>query len=765
METRNREARSSGWSISTLRGIFEVITSEHFSKIKYHFIKKGFPGTEIDELIGLDSETLVSGAPFLFCTGDGRAIEPGDLLKVLFQHYNKSHFALWNMKFDSGSILYELPPGAIIYEEDRTTIKRFTPGKYELWTTGKTQWHFKDCNGIPIEIVLEYIPHKFLKVSYLHGGRDYWLKFWDICQFFASSLDRAAQKYLGEKKAEIDTKTFTIEIIEKRWKEIVKYCVQDARLTGLLGNFLLAKITEFGLRTTALYSQASISFRFFQDNGEIIGIPRYFKHYPAFVRVAMDAYEGGKFEVTTKGFHPELYEYDLTSAYPREIADLVNIDRADIMRTTVFQKDAVYGFMRCKVKIVDSLHVPAGLMINNTRVYAIGEYFITITKNEYLYYKEIGAEITILDGWFLFVKNIEYPYRDNVLKLFELKSHYKEKGDAALTLLCKVMLNGFYGKFCQLIEDWTGAYKAGVGFNPIYASVITANVRLKVCRIQNRYKDSCLAVHTDSVIMTEPLDASLVKKGELGEFEYVEGKAPGVLVACGCYQIGDAGAFKGFEPRRVKQYGGSPDEAAIVGERDETWFEILERYKGEMEIPYKALRVESWIEATAKGHFDKINKFEIHPKNIALNADVKRIWPHDDLTGRDLLEGLIRSEPVVIVQTEPPEYWLLPRHIKRRFKYGLKKDNPGTGAEGGGQCRAARIGTIRGDNGQGTRHDDKPIKFGNNNKLKGGKAKGGRTGRASIKNVSRKGKKQVNKQPKREGEKCTKKPKIPQKRT
>lgn len=700
-----------------------MITSELYDRIKYHFIKKGFPGTEIETLVGLDSETLVSGAPFLFCFGDGRAVEPSELYDTLFRYYKNTDFALWNMKFDSGSILYDLPAGAIIYEEDGETIKRFTPGKYELWTTGKTTWFYKDRDGVAHEIFLEYIPHKYLKISI---NKFLWVKFWDICQFFASGLDAAAKKYLGEKKLEIETKKFTLEYYEKHKKKIVEYCARDADLTGRLGNFLLKKINEFGLRVTALYSQASVSFRFFQDNGEIIGIPRYFKRYPDFIRVVIDSYQGGKFEVQTRGYSPALYEYDLTSAYPREIADLINIDRADILRSTVFQPEAVYSFMRVKIKITESVAVPTGIMVQGTRVYAIGEYFVSVTKNEYLYYKELGAEITILDGWFLFIKDIEYPYRENVLKLFDLKSYYKEKGDAALTLLCKVMLNGFYGKFCQLIPDWKGVYKAGVGFNPIYAAVITANVRLKVCRIQNRYKDACLAVHTDSVIMTEPLDPSLVHKGILGEFEYVDGPAPGVLVACGCYQIGDAGAFKGFEPRRVKQYGGNPDEAAVVGERDETWFEILKRYKGKTEIPYKALRVESWIEATSKGHFDKINRFEIHPKNIALNADIKRIWKDDDLTGRDFLAGLIRSEPVVIVQSSPPEYWKFPRHIQRRFKYGNKKNDSGPRPGRGNPDRGRGTPEVSGEGRNGAGDNNRPVKLRSPSKLESGKEKGTR---------------------------------------
>jgi hypothetical protein len=697
-----------------------MITSELFDRIKYHFIKSGFPGVEIETLVGLDSETLISGAPFLFCTSDGRAIEPADLLPVLFKHYSGADFALWNMKFDSGSILYDLAPGAIIYD-DKGNILRFTPGKYELWTTNKTSWYYKR-DGVPVEIEVEYIPHKYLKIS---EDKKHYIKFWDICQFFASSLDKAAAKYLGEHKFKIKTKKFTLDYVDRHKSEIIRYCCRDAELTGRLGNFLLKKIDEFGLRVTALYSQASVSFRFFQDNGEIIGVPRYMKNYPDFMRVVIDSYEGGKFEVTTRGSHGALYEYDIVSAYPREIADLVNIDRADIMRSTIYQPDCYYAFIRCKVKIYDPVAVPAGLMVAGTRVYSTGEYFVTLTKNEYLYYLEIGAEVTILDGWYLFIKNIEYPYRDNVLKLFKLKSEYKEKGDAALTLLCKVMLNGFYGKFCQVIPDWKGDHRAGVGFNPVYASVITANTRLKVCRIQNRYKNSCLAVHTDSVMLTEPLDPALVHPGALGEFEFVVGPAPGVIVACGCYQLGDEGAFKGFEPRRVKQYGGNPDEAAVVGERDETWQEILKRYRNKQEIPYKALRVESWVEATSKGHFDKINKFEIHPKNIALNADVKRLWPRDDFTGSDLLGGLIRSEPVITVQTEPPEFWRLPRHIRKRFKYGLKKDITGPGPGCGTPDNGKGTGKIPGEHSRGARDDGRSVKLRAPGKLKSRETKGG----------------------------------------
>ena len=667
---------------------FQMITSEKFDKLKYHFIKNGFPGKEIESLLGLDSEALTTGAPFLFCVSDGRAIKPFDLLPTLLDKYNKKDFALWNLKYDSGAILYDMPPGAIIYEEDGETIKRFTPGKYELWTTNKTTWLLGG-----VEYIIEYIPHKYLKVFL---SKYEYVKFWDICQFYASGLDAAAKKYLNEGKDDIETKSFTPEYVAVNYKKIKKYCAKDAKLTADLGNYLLKKLDEFGLRVTALYSQASISFRYFQDNGEIIGVPRYYKNYPDFLRVVMDSYEGGKFEITSRGYHPSIYEFDITSAYPFEIANLANIDRADIMRSTIYQQDCYYAFLRIHVKIYESVNLPCGVMTAGTRVYPVGEFFITVTKNEYLYLLEVGAEVEILDGWYLFIKNPEFPYRENIQKLFTLKSQYKGK-DSMLYMLTKIMMNGFYGKTCQVIENWKGEHEAGVGFNPVYASIITANTRLKVARIQNRYKEKCLAVHTDSVLLTCPLDDALVFRDTLGEFERVgDGPEPGVIVACGCYQIGDSGAFKGFEPREKKSYGGMiPDREKFTPSANnpslggkcslpkeyETWFDILKEYAAEKEIPYNALRVESWVEATSKGHFDKINKFEYHPKNIDLNSDVKRLWHSKDMTAGDYLKRLYKSDPVVLVETEPPSYWKLPRHSKRKLKKWTCKKSSGTGPE------------------------------------------------------------------------------------
>lgn len=648
-----------------------MITSDQFHRIKYHPIRKQTPGKSIDTLIGFDSETDTTGRPFLFGFGDGRHCgnENDTLLCFLEKFYIGTDFAVWNLKFDSGSVIYNMPAGEKFEKEkpimvdgekcyqDKNgdiffwdyTAYAWKPGKIELWEKNYTTWTYIDIRGKEKKIRVEYIPHKLLKLSWGKGKE---IKFWDICQFFQSGLDKAAKKYLGEGKDDIETKSFTAGYISKNLKKIIKYCIKDADLTGRLGNYFLDKLDEFGIRATSLYSSASISFRYFQDQGEIIGIKRFWKNYPDLVKMAIDSYEGGKFEVTARGAFNG-YEYDIVSAYPYEMANLVDISFAKVKINTKYEKSAVYGFIRCLIECYDDLYLPCGIMIQNTRVYAIGKYYITVTKNEYDYLLTLGVKIKILSAAWLFVDNPDYPYRATVEKLFSLKAEYKKK-DAMIYQLVKICLNGFYGKMAQCIHDWTDHYNAGVAFNPLYASIITANCRIRVSKIQNEYKNDCLAVHTDSVILTRPLQWSELPFGVLGAWEQVTpGAVPGVLVACGCYQIGGEGAFKGFEP-----HSETDGETGI--KTFETWYDILEKYRRLKNIPYEALRVESWVEAVSKGHFNTINLFQKMPKKIDLNADIKRVWIKDDMTAGDYLKKLHRSRPRVIVNTEKPKHWKIP---------------------------------------------------------------------------------------------------------
>lgn len=595
-----------------------MISSRDFDRCTYKKPKLVDDREPISNLVGIDSEAYGidtpehrKGEPFMFCTSLGDVFRPDDIPDMLFTpKYHYANFLVYNLKYDSGAFLYHLPVAHL----------------RELRMEGHTTYMGRRYR---------YIPHKLLRI---HEG-EITVAFWDISQFYKMSLNSASRRYLDREKIDIPTKTFSPRYVRRFWNYIARYCVRDAKLTADLGRYLVDKLIEFGITPTTLYSCASVSFTYFCTNANVITSWKLWHDDRTALAFAADAYEGGKFEVTARGSFNQAYEYDLTSAYPYEIANLVDISHARVSHSKVYEQDAVYGFLRVHIANPTGVHLPCGIMRNGVRMYPAGEYYLTITKEEYEYLVSLNIDVSIHDAVWFHVRRKRYPYRHTIMGLFDIKS--KVKGtDKMLYYVSKVVMNGFYGKCVQCIEQPNGKVAIGSGWNPVYGSVITANTRIKVTRMQNMLKGECLAVHTDSVMVTRMLDRRYVRGG-LGQFEQVDDACgAGVIVACGMYQIGKANAFKGFQPRQ-----------------DETWIDILSRHRRRKSIPYKQLHVESWLEAMAKGHEPSaINVFERSVKMVDLNCDTKRIWPRQ-VTGQDLLDSMESSMPKIHVEIKPPDFW------------------------------------------------------------------------------------------------------------
>jgi len=611
-----------------------MITSEQFDKLVYSRPFLQSKPRPLKKIVGFDSETLIDGSPFMFCTSYADVFSPKDLPAVFFTpKYTGSNFVLYNMRFDAGAIL-------------RVCLSHRT--MFELWQKGTLEIEEKGKNVLLPDIdqdgyIYKYIPHKQLKII---RGKER-VTFWDISQFYQSSLDAAARKYLNREKLSIATKHFTQKYVNRFHKAIARYCIQDAVLTRDLALHFIGKLKSFKIQVSNLYSCASISYQYFLKKAvKIVTVYDLYRYHPALIKLACDAYEGGKFEVTSRGHFSHVFEYDIVSAYPAEISRLLDLSDAEISYSPQYQPLASYGFIQCKVYNVPYRHLPCGLKDKRTRgvrIYPAGEYYTVITKREYEYLLSLGVRVEIVAAAWVFIPRKRYPYK-NIISgprgLFSIKDLYK-KTDPALYHNVKVIMNGYYGKTAQVTELADGTLRAGAAWNPIHAAEITANTRIAICRMQNVLGPDCLAVHTDSVVSLREIPPEAVSKA-LGSFSY-EREGAAWLIACGMYQIGDAAdgcAFKGFNP-----------------DHGVTWKDILTQYARYRRIPYRDLHVESWIEAMAKNHTPEvINIFARRKKVIDLNCDTKRVWLHDFKAG-DFLEKSEESMPKFIYDHTPPKYW------------------------------------------------------------------------------------------------------------
>ncbi|GAI03787.1 unnamed protein product, partial [marine sediment metagenome] len=212
-----------------------------------------------------------------------------------------------------------------------------------------------------------------------------------------------------------------------------------------------------------------------------------------------------------------------------------------------------------------------------------------------------------------------------VKRLYHYKAEAKRNGDEPFYLFVKQLLNSVYGKLVQLVPK-EGKLVATTCWQPVYGAVITANTRIRISQVAQKYQ-SVVAVHTDSVISEKelPLDCG----NDIGQWTLtVQGL--GVILGCGCYQIEDKVRMRGFP------FNGS-------------LFELLN--KSPPVIPMSSHRAYSWRLVSANGWPNKqINLFTDIVKDLNINFDTKRDWDGRWLDGNDVLSTRLYSMPKMVLR-------------------------------------------------------------------------------------------------------------------
>jgi len=501
---------------------------------------------------------------------------------------------VYNLKYEQGAIL-----------------SAFEGLEYDtLRQAGKVE-----CNGYSIKIV----GYKCLRIT---KGKNS-VTFWDMYPFFNTSLKVAGREYTDLKKFDVDTNKFTPEYVKEHYSLIKDYCIRDAEITAKLFEVVKSMANRLGIYPTTFYSIATIAYKYVRENSRYVVVKRFWDSEREVLKLACGAYSGGKFEVVTRG-KGHFYEYDINSAYPHEIANLVDITHARVIYSKEYQSDAVYGFIKANIFISDNVAHSIAYRERGVNIYPVGRFTKTITKEEYDYLnQQEGVDVTIRNGVWLFVHKKCYPYRTIIRQLYRLKAEAKVKGDTEMYHFIKTLTNAIYGKFVQLIPR-EGKLIASTCWNPIYGAIITANVRIRLAKLQQQYPQ-IVAVHTDSVISSTELPLPVSDK--IGDWS-LSCYGLGLILGSGIYQIGDKIRFRGF-PRR------------------ESLFTTLARAPPVITIT--DVGVYTW-KLVCSHHWQPnlINKFVDIAKQLDINFDTKRLWLGKWKDGDDALNTTLQSLPLMV---------------------------------------------------------------------------------------------------------------------
>ncbi len=348
-------------------------------------------------------------------------------------------------------------------------------------------------------------------------------------------------------------------------------------------------------------------------------------------KMAYNCYHGGWIESMKLGFFDEAYDYDLTSAYPTEAAKLLSCSprHGSWYEIDNYVQEAAYGFAYCRVSIdislpfspimvrIQSFMTPDGVTPVRIIRNPIGSWEGWLTKDEieYIHRNWLG-EVEVLKGvWFIPTQYYQ-PFLPLVKELNRMRQSMKGQGDKLAGYLSKIISAALQGKFIQS-SIVNGKRVVGTAFNPVYASTITARVRLRVAETALESYEHVLGVVVDGIITDAPLPVS-----NRWKLEY-KGKC--VIANHGDYDI-----------------AGRPTAAPLM--------QVLLANEQRHSYPIGGVRYISLGEAIGSNFFEAAGR--LRPERYAYVHKVgRRSWIKLPNTCGDLLEKQYESYPLFVGET------------------------------------------------------------------------------------------------------------------
>ena len=248
------------------------------------------------------------------------------------------------------------------------------------------------------------------------------------------------------------------------------------------------------------------------------------------------------------GHFPDLWGYDITSAYAAHAARLLDLRDCRFTRSANLDLSAYYGFLTgdftvypdhplafCSPFLADR---GDGVLVNFTGT--ARDYPCLLDEVRMLYRHDMG-EFKFRDGWFISPHNgvrPRFPFREPMGQLYEQRGENGNKNSDEVaelrSYLLKRVMTGIVGRLLETRKDNDGnIIEYGSLYNPLYHAVCTTRTRLQVFQFladHNITQDELVHVGVDGVkAMRElPLPAS----ASMGKWR-CSGSDPAVVLSPG----------------------------------------------------------------------------------------------------------------------------------------------------------------------------------------------------------------------------------------
>lgn len=576
------------------------------------FIKK--------ENTGIDTETY-KGYVKLICDDSGRNKDIDnfdDLIKFLTNVRFKNTFNwFYNIKFDFESIIKYLDYGDLV----------------NLYKDKKIKYN---------DYIITYIDKKFFSIT----KQNNYYYFYDLSPFLEIdghriTLNKASEKFLGDKKLSdiVDSKQLNVNL--DYWKEhkkdIVKYCIKDAELTKRLADYFWNIVyTNMQYYPKRPFSKGKIAEEYFLSKcyfPTINNIPN------EVLKFAYNSYFGGRFEILKRGYFDKVYSYDIKSAYPSEMVNLIDYSKGGWIKTDKVNENAYTGFYLCKIESDESFFSPFLQKIGELSYFPNGKFSQYLTKQEidFIRLNFENNSISIVKGYEFYPDSLNFPLKEEIERLYAWK---EKETDMSIKYCVKIFMNSLYGKTIQISGDFN---RTGKIFNPIWASIITSGTRIKLMKIGLQSPDDIIMFSTDSIHSTAPLKTPLHPK--LGDFSK-DFEGEGVYIMSDIYNIWNLNTKK--EKSRLRGFSLALEkdmDDKVIMLKDILKTMNTDEYKY---FTYRPYHLGECLLHNKSRRIDDLNIFGQEEKTIKINGDSKRYWFENFKNGKECLKKQIHSLPLKI---------------------------------------------------------------------------------------------------------------------
>lgn len=395
-------------------------------------------------------------------------------------------------------------------------------------------------------------------------------------------------------------------------------CFRKAEEARRIGEVVYNTLRNLGLNPKSLTSpiktfETEVLSK--MDLPKIDNIPLEAGHY------AYECCKGNWVEAFQLGHWKQTWNYDMISAYPAQIAKLLDIRKGKWIQSKEYLSNAQYGYCRGTIDIdTDVTFTPLLHRQENKELPALygvtGKYETFLTKKEldFLLYFDQGTFI-IEDGWWWHADdNADMPLK-NIINWLFLE---KEKNEGESRTVIKRTMAAIFGKMLEIRNN-----QFGEQFNPVWAAETEVGTRIDLGTFVMSCKTMPIHLAVDNFIVDNPVAVNQLKIG-MGEWELND------ISPCICAGTGAVAT------REI----GSGDFHLTYD-----WFKQMIEENPEATEYQMSKTIPVSVHEAANTKYNKLGELQTLTKSIAIGKGEKRCYKRQPKKGEDLLENTYTSLP------------------------------------------------------------------------------------------------------------------------